>query len=207
VCGLFSSGVGYNKQKIMDIGAYIAGAKKEVEGVHKVWIDDLLSRLPDDAVIFEIGSATSRDADYMEKMKPSISVMRSDKERGFVEYMEGQGKKAILFDVLRDEFDTDKKYDACFAHQVVAHFTLDELESVFKKAKHALKEGGYFAFSFSQGDNVTLEEWNSKEGNVFARFHSMEEIDIIASHFGFLFAYAQESPDGKMCYVTFGLIK
>jgi len=186
----------------MNTEAYIAGAKKEVEGVHKVWIDDLLSRLPDGAVVFEIGSATSRDAGYMEGTKPSISVIRSDKEKGFVEYIEGQGKKAILFDVLQDEFNPDKKYDACFAHQVIIHFTLEEVGNIFKKVRGALKEDGYFAFSFSQGDNAILAEWNSKEGNVFARFHSMEEIIAIIARFAFSFTYAQESPDGKMCYVT-----
>lgn len=186
----------------MNTESYIAGAKKEVEGLHKVWIDDLLSRLPDDAVIFEIGSATSRDADYVEKTKPSVSVIRSDKEKDFVKYMEGQGKKAILFDVLQDGFDADKKYDACFAHQVIAHFTLAELENIFKKVRVALKEDGYFAFSFSQGDNTILEEWNSKEGNVFARFHSMEEINAMTTRFGFSFIYAQETPDGKMCYLS-----
>jgi SAM-dependent methyltransferase len=186
----------------MNTEAYIAAAKKEVEGVHKVWIDDLLSRLPDGAVIFEIGSATSRDADYMERTKPSVSVIRSDKEKSFVGYMEEQGKKALLFDILQDEFEADKKYDACFAHQVIMHFTLDELENIFKKVRSALKEDGYFAFSFSQGDNATLVDWNSKEGNVFARFHSMEEINVIASRFAFSFTYAQESPDGKIYYLT-----
>jgi len=187
----------------MKIEAYIAGAKKEVDGSHKEWIDDLLSRLHDNAVIFEIGSATSRDADYMEKMKPSVSVTRSDKEEGFITYMKNIGRRAVVFDALRDEFDPANKYDAFYAHMVMLHFNLAELEHTLKKMLTVLEKHGVIALSFASGNRAELKEWNSVEGNIFTCFHSKKEVEDIADQLNLSLVYFNEAPDKKRWYASF----
>jgi cyclopropane fatty-acyl-phospholipid synthase-like methyltransferase len=188
----------------MDIDLYIANVKKEVEGVQKEWIDDLLSRLPKNATIFEIGSATARDALYMEKAKPrKVSVICSDIENGFITDLEKSGRKAINFNILKDSFANDIKYDAIYSHNLIARFRVEEVKLFFKKVYTAVKDAGYISFSFAQGDNSTLTEWNGKKGNVFCRFHSVSEIMEIASSFKLNTVYENKSSDGKTYFVTF----
>jgi hypothetical protein len=188
----------------MDIDLYIANIKKEVEGVQKEWIDDLLSRLPENATIFEIGSATARDAIYMENTKPNkVSVICSDIENGFISNLEKSGRKAINFDILNDSFDKDIKYNAVYGHNLIAHFTVEEVKLFFKKVYNVVKDAGYISFSCAQGDNSTLTEWNSKKGNTFCRFHSVAEVKAIANNFKLIPVFEKESSDRKIYFVTF----
>ncbi|TRZ52758.1 class I SAM-dependent methyltransferase [bacterium] len=187
----------------MNTDLYIANVKKEVEGVQKEWIDDLLFRLPKNATVFEIGSAIARDALYMENSKPSIKVVCSDREEGFITHLEKEGRKTINFDILKDSFADHIKYDAIYNHNLMIHFTLEELRTVFEKVYNAVKNGGYISFSFAQGDNSTLTEWNSKKENIFCRFHSVAEIEKIADNFKLTAVFEKESLDKKTYFVTF----
>lgn len=187
----------------MKTDIYIANVKKEVEGVQKEWIDDLLFRLSENATIFEIGSATARDALYMEKTKPSIKVVCSDAEEGFITHLQKEGRKTINFDILKDSFDENIKYDAIYNHNLMIHFTLEEVQTVFEKIYGAIKNGGFISLSFAQGDNSTLAEWNSKKENIFCRFHSVTEIKEIADNLKLVAVFKKESPDKKTYFVTF----
>ncbi len=188
----------------MNTDIYIANVKKEVEGVQKEWIDDLLFRLPENATVFEIGSAIARDALYMENSKPySIRVVCSDMEEGFITHLEKEGRKTLNFDILKDSFDENIKYDVIYNHNLTIHFTLEELQTVFEKVYNAIKDGGYISFSFAQGDNSTLTEWNSKKENIFCRFHSVSEIKEIANDFNLTAIYENKSSDKKTYFVTF----
>jgi len=187
----------------MNTDLYIANVKKEVEGVQKEWIDDLLFRLPENATVFEIGSAIARDALYMESSKPSVKVVCSDVEDGFIAHLKKEGRKTMSFDILRDSFDEDTKYDAIYNHNLMIHFTLEELQAVFEKIYNATKSGGYISLSFAQGDNSTLTEWNSKKGNIFCRFHSVTEIKDIADKLKLTPVFEKESPDKKTYFLTF----
>lgn len=171
----------------MNIQKHITNTKKEIEGDHKEWTDDLLLRLSRGGVIFEIGSATSRDANYMEAMNPVVKVIRP----------------SVVFDILKDEFDSENSYNAFYAHMVINHFTLDEVASTLVKIKTATMKGGYISISFPLGDNETLVDWNNTAGNIFCRYHSIPEIITIASNLGLAFVYLKETQDAKMCYVTF----
>ena len=188
----------------MNTDLYIANVKKEVEGVQKEWIDDLLFRLPENATIFEIGSAIARDALYMESSKPySVKVVCSDVEEGFIIHLEKEGRKTINFDILKDSFDENIKYDAIYNHNLTIHFTLEELGNVFEKIYGAIKDYGFISLSFAQGDNSTLAEWNSKKENIFCRFHSIAEIKEIADNLNLTAVFEKVSPDKKTYFVTF----
>ena len=187
----------------MNIQKYITNAKKEIEGSHKEWIDDLLLRLSKGGTIFEVGSATGRDADYMENMNPEITVIRSDKETEFIEHIKRVGKEAIIFDILKDRFNHNTKYTSFYSHMVINHFTLEEVSHVLSTTKLAVEKNGYISISFPLGDNSTLVEWNSIAGNIFCRYHSIQEIVDISTKLGIHFVYLNETQDKKMCYVTF----
>jgi hypothetical protein len=187
----------------MDTQNYIKNTKKEVDGAHKEWIDDLTARMPTGGVLFEIGSATARDAKYIEHSNPLITVICSDKEQGFVEHLTKTGREAFMFDTLQDNFNKEIPYAAIYAHMVVNHFTLREIEDIIIKAHSAIKQGGYIALSFPLGDNTTLVAWNATPGNVFCRYHSTEELLTIAKKLTIQTVYVKESQDKKMSYITF----
>ena len=186
----------------MNTQKYITNAKKEIEGPHKEWVDDLLVRMSRGGTIFEIGSATGRDADYIEKMNPKITVTRSDKEVGFVEHIKNTGKEAVISDILQDTFDNNT-YTSFYFHMVINHFTLEEVSHVLHTIRPAVEKNGYISISFPLGDNSTLTEWNNVQGNIFCRYHSIQEIVNISTILGIHFVYLNETEDKKMCYVTF----
>jgi hypothetical protein len=188
----------------MNIRNYIANSKKEVDGDHKLWIDNLLTRLPTHAKVFEVGSATPRDANYMKNILPDIDITCSDKEKEFVDYIRITGKKeALVFDILQDNFDTQKKYNALYAHLVINHFTLSEVKNMLEKMIDSTEQDAFISFSFPLGDNSSLSGWNNTPGNIYCRYHSIEEIQQITNDLHLKRIYLQESADSKMYYSTF----
>jgi SAM-dependent methyltransferase len=157
----------------MNVETYIKHAPTEVSGISKQWIDALLSLLPKNSGILDIGSGTGRDADYMEDK--GFRVTRTDKEPGFVEFQKTKGKQVLPQNVLYDEMGKPESFDAIFANAVLLHFTEDELETIFNIITKCLKKGGFFAFSLKQGDNITLP--TPTEGSQYFRYWEMPEIE------------------------------
>lgn len=189
----------------MNIEGYISRTGKEVIGEPKIWIDTLLAALPTPGTLFEIGSATGRDADYMENSKQGLSVTRTDKEIGFVEYMKSINKEAFVFDILSDTLHVGVFYDAFYAHMVINHFTLKQLEEILQRLARHLNPRGHVAISFPLGDNATLRNWSTVPGNVFCRYHTKEEIEPLLEGADLKTKYCIESKDAKMCYITASL--
>lgn len=189
----------------MNIEGYISRTEKEVTGEHKIWIGTLLAALPTPGALFEIGSATGRDADYMEHSKRGLSVTRTDKEIGFVEYMKSMNKEAFVFDILSDTLHAGVFYDAFYAHMVINHFTLKQLEEILQRLAEHLNSRGHVAISFPLGDNATLRDWNTIPGNVFSRYHTKEEVESLLGKADLKTTYCVKSKDAKMCYITASL--
>lgn len=127
---------------------YIDNTPKELSGEFRTWLDESLRALPANAKILELGSASGRDADYMESH--GFSVERSDASKGFVQFLHSQGHSARLLNAITDEWGSD--FDMVFADAVVLHFTREEMSIVAGKAFQALHSGGRFVFSLKQGD-------------------------------------------------------
>jgi hypothetical protein len=186
----------------MNIKKYIENCKKEIDGIEKEWIDDIILRLPINSTIFEIGTATSRDANYIESKNKTFTVIRSDKELEFVNYIIENGKEAHVFDILNDNFNQNNTYNGFYANMVINHFNLKEIKGIFIKLKNNLVNDGFISLSFSLGDNETLETWNKTPGNVFCRYHTPEEIQNIANNLN-MHTVCLLKKDEKVCYLTF----
>jgi hypothetical protein len=120
------------------------------------WVDTALETIPYSGQIFEIGSATPRDAAYMRSR--GYHVTCSDGAIGFVEYLNHLGEPAQLFNVLQDTFPG--RYNMIFANAVFPHFTSEEMRFVFSKIRNALSDRGTLAFTIKYGDG---EEWISEK--------------------------------------------
>lgn len=137
-----------------NVQAYIDGTPKTVDGQFKTWIDQVLTKLPPDARILELGSAFGRDADYIETK--DFIVDRTDATKKFVELQRSHGHQSRALNAITDDLGVG--YDMIFANAVLLHFTEDEVRSVFAKVLKSLKPNGIFAFSVKEGEG---EEWSS----------------------------------------------
>lgn len=135
----------------------------EVYGSYKLWIDKTLTFLPQEAQILEIGSATGRDASYMESH--GFTVERTDATQGFIDLLQQRGFSACFFNILTDEFDT--AYDLIFANRVFLHFTPEEMQDVFNKIHASLKRDGILSFSLIRGEG---DEWITND-SVNSRYY------------------------------------
>lgn len=136
------------------------------------WIDAALGMLHKDDVIFEIGSAVSRDATYMRSK--GFKVVRSDAAVNFVRIINSQGEKAVQFNVLEDRLTN--KYPMIFANGVFPHFTAEEAHDALRNIHSSLTSQGIFVFSTKQGEG---EEWIEEKFD-YPRFaHYWHFTDIV----------------------------
>jgi predicted TPR repeat methyltransferase len=160
---------------------YINGTPQTVDGFIKDWIDKVLSGLPFDAKILEIGSAFGRDADYIDSL--GYNIERTDVTPGFVKLLQQKGHQARLLNAITDDLGND--YDLIFADAVLLHFTREETEDVIKKAYNALSANGRFAFSLKVGEG---EEWLESKLNAprFFCYWTNETIHPVLEKAGFI---------------------
>lgn len=128
---------------------YVDGTPSEVTGLQKLWLEDFVRLLPDGARVFEVGSATGRDARFLRAKGAKVEV--SDATDAAVKYLRKNGfPKAGKFNVLTDDFP-NYNYDGVLASAVFLHFRPDELRQTFTKIHRSLKPGGLLAFSLKIG--------------------------------------------------------
>lgn len=120
------------------------------------WVNESLTYLPPNGKVFEIGSATLRDASYIRKQ--GFLVTCSDASVGFVEDMRAQGEPAVLLNVLTDKLPTG--YDMIFADAVFHHFTDDDANRAIANIAAALEPGKIFSFCVRVGSG---ESWVSEK--------------------------------------------
>ena len=164
---------------------YFERTPAQVDGSWKVWFDDFFSSLNKDASIFEFGSGTGRDANYIDEL--GFSVTRSDVSQGFVDFNKEQGNDAVLFDLLSDTLAYNS-YDVLLAYAVFLHFTTEQLEEVLKKVNLMLKDDGKLLFSVKdKNDKGTASEVSDEKIDAprFFSYWTKEEIVAITERAGF----------------------
>lgn len=170
------------------VDEYINGTPQEVSGVAKEWIDSSLNGLPKESRILELGSASGRDAQYIQSH--GYEVECSDVVPEFVNALAANGFKARLIDALKDELPND--LDLVLAQAVLMHFTRDETRKIIKKVYDSLNDNGRFAFTLKQGEG---EGWSSKKVGQprYFTYWSGDEIRGILNDVGFSAAHILEN--------------
>lgn len=151
---------------------YIAEMRNDIDPSLREWIGRALDGLDSSARILEIGSASGRDADYVESL--GYNVERTDASQGFVDRLRAGGKDARLLNILTDEVD-DEQYDLVYANAVFLHFTTDEFNDAVRKVYKALRPGGHFALSLKRGDG---EETTARKLDMPRYFHYWQSDDV-----------------------------
>ena len=171
---------------------YAANSPQTVEGDLKSWIDGLLAFTPANARIFEIGSGTGKDADYIEDL--GYKVERSDAAESFIAMQALRGKDVRHFNVLTDRFDD--RYDLIYANAVLLHFTPSEVSRVFETVREGLNRSGRFAFTVKtgEGDELTDRKLGAKR---YFHYWPQEAITQAVLQAGFVAPTVDTMPDHR----------
>lgn len=171
---------------------YAANLRNDVSDEVKEWLTRSLDGLRKDALIFEIGTATGRDADYVESQ--GFAVERSDAAKGFVDELNSTGKTARLFNVLTNEFNG--KYDLILANAVFLHFNNQEILNALVKVFDALVDGGRFGLSLKCG-NGEVSTTSKLNGPRYFKFWQPDEIRKALELVGFVNFSCKTSDDWR----------
>lgn len=172
---------------------YVQSMNTAVEGPTKQWLDDSLLNISSDAKILEIGTASDRDAQYIESL--GYTVQRSDGSLAFVKRLQDHGKNALLLNVLSDELPSH--YDIIFANAVLLHFTPKQSREAVIKIYNALHPKGIFSFTVIKGKG---EVWSDERIGAPRYFYYWQQHDLtqLLHYAGFEFVHMQESQDMYM---------
>jgi SAM-dependent methyltransferase len=133
---------------------YIDRSPQEVTERVMGWLDRALAGLARDARILELGSASGRDAAYLQGL--GYQVRCTDATSAFVAALRSRGIAASALNAITD--DLPDGLDVVLANAVLLHFTRPEFAGVAEKVRRALRPGGRFAFTLKLGDG---QEWST----------------------------------------------
>jgi SAM-dependent methyltransferase len=166
----------------------------------RTWLDYVLSLIPLGSPILEIGSGTSRDADYIESR--GYTVRRTDGSSAAVEFMRSRGRSAEVLNVLTD--DLGGPHCAIIANAVLPHFTADDAAAIIERMHDALHPGGVLAFTLKHGSGAG---WTNVKLDM-PRFFTYWDVDsarrLLTSH-GFTVdrvAVVTDPREAEWLYVT-----
>jgi SAM-dependent methyltransferase len=132
----------------------------------------LVAKVPVDGLVLEIGSASGRDADFIESLGPR--VRRTDVTRGFIELQAKRGKRVDYLDILTSDYGGP--YDAVFAMCVMLHVAPDATDAVLAKIAAALRPRGVFLVSVREVGDEHATAWSRDE---FAHRLATAGLDVI----------------------------
>lgn len=182
------------------VAEYVSGTTQKTTGDQKIWIDEILSQLPPNAKILELGSGFGRDAKYMQDK--GFDVTLTDAPIGFVNYLRDQGFDAKQLNILQDKIPGE--YDLIFASAVLLHFPQADFEKALRNIKQGLKPDGLFAFSLKQGEG---EKWtNDKLGAPrYFKYWQIDEVEKVLLSVGMKLLRAGVNGGDKWIWLEAGV--
>lgn len=164
------------------VDVYIDRSPQYLEGRLEQWVNAVFAGIPKDAHILEIGSASGRDAAYLEGLG-FTNVRRTDATIGFVERLREEGYDAEQLNILIDKIDQNSA-DVIFANAVLLHFDDAELPIALTNIYGGLKDGGEFYFIVAKrAPGQPRSAWSSnKVGN--ERYFSRPDSEEWVSYLG-----------------------
>ena len=164
------------------------------------------SEIPENAKVFEIGSANGENSKYIKSLGYDITA--SDTVKPFLRCLQNEGLKYIKFNALTDEFI--ESYFAIFCWRVFVHFTKEDALKVIKKVYNNLEKNGIFIFNALNWDLKRIDnEWLDYEGEYhigserFFNYFKREDLEEMIKQLNFQIKYFDyQGDDNKwMVYV------
>lgn len=171
----------------------------EVAGEFKEWEDTFCSNLKEGDKIFEIGSATGRDAKYFKSK--GFEVFCTDVIPDALEDLKKEGFETAEFNFKENpKKEWINQFDGFFANAVLLHATQEEFEQNLLNIYNILKKDGIVAFSLKtgQGEEISLEKMDSPR---FFRYYEKEELEKILEKYPYQIISLTEVDDNKWLHV------
>jgi 2-polyprenyl-3-methyl-5-hydroxy-6-metoxy-1,4-benzoquinol methylase len=111
----------------------------------------MMKHVPAGGLVLEVGSATGRDADFIESR--GARVRRTDATQAFLDLQAKRGKHVERLNLLTDALGGP--YDAILAICVLIHIERAHTDSVLRKIRSALRPGGVFLVAVWRGTGET----------------------------------------------------
>lgn len=172
-----------------EFSKYLEKTPSEISGDSKEYLDQVLSKLDKNMIILEIGTATGRDADYIESK--GFNILRSDVVDSFIALNNQKNKEVIKFNIITDNLD--KKFDAILARAVFLHFNDKEFVKAINNVQHHLHEKGIFAFTLkiALGEEVSSHKMDSPR---YFKYWQKNDVEfVIKDSFEILFSTIDSS--------------
>ena len=178
---------------------YVARTGTEPRGEFKELLDMFASYLPKLGSIFEIGSASGRDARYL--ASSNFNVTCTDVIPQALQQLSEQGFKTAEYD-FRDDPKPEwiGSFDGVFANAALLHASQDIFENALKNVTLMLMPRGVFAFSLKvgEGEEITTEKMDAPR---YFNYHSESEIRGILTSLSFEIISLSYAEQGKWLHV------
>jgi SAM-dependent methyltransferase len=171
---------------------YLLITPNSVTGEYKILFDQVLANVAKTASIFEIGTGTGRDADYIDSL--GYKVTRSDVANSFIDYNRAAGKEIIKLNAITDQIVG--KYDLILAMAVFLHFNTQEFEIALKNVHQALNKDGLFLIGLKNGYGERLSS-DKFEAQRYYKYWDQQSIQTKLEDFGFAILTNQLSHENK----------
>ena len=160
---------------------YVERTRKELADDFKDGVDIFLGKLPSGGNIFEIGSASGRDAHYIKRM--GFNVLCTDVIPQALERLTKEGFETSYYD-FRETPSEDWKgqFDGVFANAVLLHAPDDVFHQALLHILSILKDKGYCSFSVQAGtgDEISMGKMDAPR---FFKYYSPEELERILARY------------------------
>lgn len=179
---------------------YVARTGTEPRGEFKDLLDSFTSYLPEIGSIFEIGSASGRDARYL--AAKGFTVFCTDVVPEALKRLSMQDFETAEYDFRNDpNLEWIGSFDGVFANASLLHAPQDVFENALRNVALILKQSGVFAFSLKTGDGeeITLEKMDAPR---YFRYHSEPEIREILPRLSFEILALSHAEQGKWLHVV-----
>lgn len=179
---------------------YVARTGTEPRGEFKELLDFFASCLPAMGSIFEIGSASGRDARYLASM--GFNVTCTDVIPEALQRLSAEGFETAEFDFRNDPMDEwIGNFDGVFANASLLHAPQPIFENALKNIALMLRPGGVFAFSLKtgEGEEITTEKMDAPR---YFNYHSEPEIRKILTSLSFEILSFSHAEEGKWLHVN-----
>ena len=178
---------------------YAEKTPKEVNGEFKIWMDSFLSFVPKNGTIFEIGSATGRDASYFHLQR--YKVFCTDVLPEELQKLSKKGFETAEFD-FRDnpKQEWNNRFDGFFANAVLLHATQDVFKKTLINISSILKKRGVIAFSLKAGEGEEMLSIKMGSPRYF-KYYTIEEIKEMLKELPYKIINISCADDGKWIHV------
>ncbi len=179
---------------------YASKTALEPTGEFQEWIDLFAAQIPNGGNIFEIGSATGRDARYL--ASKGFNVTCTDVIPEALHRLSVQGFETAEFDFRNDPMDEwIGNFDGVFSNASLLHAPQPIFENALKNIATMLRPNGVFAFSLKagEGEEITTEKMDAPR---YFNYHSGREIREILTSISFEILSLSHAEQGKWLHVV-----